>query len=379
MNIPSIGKAFLVFSLMTVTIYTQPAEPAPSEPAIREALCAMYDMDFDLAHDLFSSALGEENFHPLAPLGAIATEWMLSQARDGYDRGNQRLLQKLNITLDRYRSRMLLHPDETELDFYYGTTMGLKARILLYRKEWLGVITSGYNALRYVKKARRVHPDNIDMMLPMGTFNYYVGVSAGYMKIASWILNESGSREDGLRMMEEVGRAGNYANQEARSLLAFVYLYMENDPAKALEHAEFLRGEFPGNVYFQFLAAEAGISLGELEQARTGIDRIREGLDSLEPFLYREYVLKLHLLDGRVAILTRDYAGAENYLRYVIDNYTLESDIHLGYAYLYLGNLYDMTDRRPEALKCYQAAGRLDNRSTACTQARNFINAPFRG
>ena len=378
MNIPSIGKAFLVFSLMTVTIYTQPAEPAPSEPAIREALCAMYDMDFDLAHDLFSSALGEENFHPLAPLGAIATEWMLSQARDGYDRGNQRLLQKLNITLDRYRSRMLLHPDETELDFYYGTTMGLKARILLYRKEWLGVITSGYNALRYVKKARRVHPDNIDMMLPMGTFNYYVGVSAGYMKIASWILNESGSREDGLRMMEEVGRAGNYGNQEARSLLAFVYLYMENDPAKALEHAEFLSDEFPGNVYFQFLVAEAIISLGELEQARTRIDRIRERLDFLEPFLYREYMLKLHLLDGRMAILTRDYAGAENDLRYVIDNYSLESDIHLGYAYLYLGNLYDMTDRRPEALKCYQVAARLDNRSTACTQARNFINAPFR-
>ncbi|MFA4839205.1 MAG: hypothetical protein WC703_07010 [Candidatus Neomarinimicrobiota bacterium] len=351
--------------------------PEKQEALVQNALQEMYRMNYAAANRLFRQADQNEPFHPLAPLGTIATQWLAEQESMGFSAGNRQLLKNIDTAESAYKSQMRLHPENTQLSFYYGATLGLRARILLAEKDWVGVLISGYGAIRHVKKAEKANSELWDIQLPFGIFNYYVGISSSYMKIASWIFNESGSKEDGLRQMTIAAEKSHYAKYEARGILSFVYLYMEDNPAAGLKYAQILLNEFPDNPYYHFLSAEAYLSLRQFAPAEKHIREIRRLLPELKSKTKSEYELKLHLLNGTLAFYRNDLKTAEKELKNVIDNYQLEMDTHLGFAMLRLGQVNDLQGRRSVATTLYRKAADLDNRTTACKEAKIYLSRPY--
>ncbi|PIS30008.1 MAG: hypothetical protein COT43_02705 [Candidatus Marinimicrobia bacterium CG08_land_8_20_14_0_20_45_22] len=347
------------------------------EALVQSALQEMYQMNYAAANQLFRKVGQNEPFHPMAPLGTIATQWLAEQESMGFSSGNRQLLKNIDTAESEYKSQIRLHPENTQISFYYGTTLGLRARILLGEKNWGGVLISGYNAIRHIKKAEKHNPELWDIQLPFGVFNYYVGVSSGYMKIASWIFNESGSKEDGLRQMTIAAEKSRYAKYEARGILSFVYLYMEDDPAAGLKYAQILLNEFPNNPYYHFLCAEAYLNLRQFVTAEKHIREIRKLLPELKDKTKNEYELKLHLLNGTLAFHRGDLNTAEKELKSVIDNYYLEMDMHLGFALLRLGQINDLQGRRNAAIILYRKTADLDNRTTACKEAKLYLARPY--
>jgi len=343
----------------------------------KQAINELYNLNYMESNKLFQEILETEPFHPLAPMGAVATEWLYNQQREGYEIGNKKLLDEIGSALNIYKRQIIIQPDNAELPFYYGTTMGLKSRILLAEKNWFGVLISGYNCMRYIEKSEKLNPEFWDVYLPLGVFNYYIGMSASYMKIASWIMKESGSKEEGLRQITLSARNNGYGRYEARGILAFVYLYMEEDYAASLEFSTMLADEFPANPYYRFLAAEALISLKQYKEADMCIDKIRNLLPTLKDNMMKDYILKLHLLDGSMALYKKDLITAERELKAVIDSYDLEMDWHLSYAYMRLGNVYDLKGRREEAVKYYVKAVKLNNRASACRWSKRYLKEPY--
>jgi len=362
--------------LLSVSSLTS-STPEKQEELVRKALQEMYNMNYAAANQLFRKVGQNEPFHPMAPLGTIATQWLAEQESMGFSAGNRQLLKNIDTAESAYKSQMELHPENTQLSFYYGATLGLRARILLAEKDWGGVLISGYGAIRHVKKAEKLNPELWDIQLPFGIFNYYVGISASYMKIASWIFNESGSKEDGLKQMTIAAEKSRYAKYEARGLLSFVYLYMENDPAAGLKYAQILLNEFPSNPYYHFLCAEAYLNLHQYTPAEKHIREIRKLLPELKGKTKSEYELKLHLMDGTLAFYRGDLKTAEMKLKSVIDNYYLEMDTHLGFAMLRLGQIYDLQGRRNAAIDLYRKTADLDNRTTSCKEAKTYLSRPY--
>lgn len=346
------------------------------EEKVQEALKAMNRMENEEAYRLFKEVRDSEPYHPLAPLGTLANKWIVNQAIKGFEAGNNGMLHEIEGVIDEYQQRLLIEPDNPDLKYYMGLINGLRARVQLAEKKWLSVMISGYKIIRYFKSALKENPGNPDVIIAFGVFNYYVGMSSGFMQIASWILQLSGSKEEGLEQIENAALNGNYSRYEARSILAFIYLYFEEDYKSAQRWLAVLRAEFPNNPYYAFLAAEA-----ELQTGNTNIDeqtaRIINKLPELNPYTKLDYYQRLKLLKGTRAMLANDLLTAEYELKQFVDNYYSELDYDLTSGFLRLGQVYDLRGKRPQAIEQYRKAIALDNRTGAILKAAQYLKKPY--
>jgi len=347
------------------------------ESQIQSALTAMYTYKFARAQALFEGLATPQKFHPLAPLGALASRWLGDQEQFGFTQANQLLLPEIDHTVQIYRDYLQRSGQSAEIYFYLGATLGLKARVALGRKDWLTVLVNGYTAVSYIRKASRLDPNFCELQLPLGVFNYYVGISKGYMRIAAFIMNTSGDKEEGLRQIHYAAQKAQYGKYEARGILAFIYLYLENKSEVAYQEAAQLSKKFPSNPYYHFLQAEALLALNNLRSAEKEIAILSSILPQLQGFTQAEYRLRLHLLEGEVAFAKRDWNKAWQELSYYVEHYNLESDIPLTIALLKLGQIADLAGNRQTAIRYYQKARDLDNRTYICRQAAQYLQTPF--
>ena len=340
---------------------------------MQRAIRMMYNMEYGEAIALYRQILRDQPFHPLAPLGLIAVQWYDELDRLGYRTGNANLFCKIDSALLIYRRQMMLAPDDARLPFFFGTTMGLKARLLLAQKNWPGVLFNGYNALRYIRRGAALDPTDADLQFPFGVFDYYVGVSSGYMQIASWILNTSGSKDEGLQQMRRTAATGHYGCYEARSVLAFVDIYLEDRYEEASALLMRLADEFPRNPYFVYLLVEASLGTGQLALADSCLTLLETGFDHLGATSQKEYRRKIQLGRATLAWKHADFNSAESELRDFIIHFDMELDYDLSNALWRLGQVYEQTGRLNHALEAYGKAARLDNRTTACRLAQQRI------
>jgi len=370
-------KYFLVFLGFIIMGNLLPGQTdEEQETRIQEALKAMNRMEHEQACSLFTVAAENIHYHPLAPFGALANEWISNQGKYGYEAGNQELLEDIDDLILDYRRRLVLDPNNPDLKYYTGLTNGLRARVLLAEKDWFGVLVSGYRIIRNFKSALKGSPDNPDITIAFGVFNYYVGLSSGFMRIASWIMQISGSKEEGLQQIETAALHGNYSRYEARSILTYLYLYFEADYIAARRWLDMLISEFPDNPYYNFLYAELCIRTGN-PHIEVYIEKINQRLPGLDPFFEEEYIQRLRLLEGSRALLNGDIDRAESNLLSYLDNFDSEMDYDLASGYLRVGQVYDLQDRRSAAMEMYQKAVDLDNRSTAVEAAKGYLLEPY--
>jgi tetratricopeptide (TPR) repeat protein len=276
-----------------------------------------------------------------------------------------------------YSEQIKQNPSHSEYFFFYGTVMGLRARIQLAEKNYFGVLTSGYNAIRFIKKTEKLYPDQPDFQLPVGLFNYYVSISAPYMKIASRLMRESGSRSEGLQAIKAAADYGNYGRYEARSLLAYLYFYFESNYDGAYEYARKMAEDFPKNPYYAAQTADAAIQIGQLDQANYYLKRIEALLPTQPPRTQKDYQGILRLLYGSLALAQGRLDEAESNLIEFIKSYDYELDYDLGNALVRLGNVYDLQKRRSEAIACYRKAVQLNNRTAAVSLAEQYLKRPY--
>ena len=347
------------------------------EERVQIALKAMYNREYKRAASLFHQVLNSTPFHPMGPLGALAVEYYQNEGLIGYHQRNQQFLVDIEQALQIYSEQIKQNPSHSEYFFFYGTVMGLRARIQLAEKNYFGVLTSGYNAIRFIKKTEKLYPDQPDFQLPVGLFNYYVSISAPYMKIASRLMRESGSRSEGLQAIKADADYGNYGRYEARSLLAYLYLYFESNYSGAYEYARKMAEDFPKNPYYAALTADAAIQIGQLDQAYYYLKRIEALLPTLPPKTQKDYRGILHLLYGSLALAQGRLGEAESNLIEFIKSYDYELDYDLGNALVRLGNVYDLQKRRSEAIACYRKAVQLNNRTAAVSLANQYLKQPY--
>lgn len=358
-----------------MVIPTPAADFDTQERKVQSGLKAMYNTEYEKALQIFQEVMADEPFHPMGPLGYLATRWHLNEIHHGYQQRNEQFIKDIDQALQIYQKQIKMHPTRAEYVFFYGTVQGLKARVQLGQKDYWGVLFSTYKAIRSIKQAEPRCPDLPDYHIASAVFNYYIGISAPYMQIASWILSISGSKADGLRGLQAAADYGNYSRYEARALIAYLFFYFEGDYQQALTYAKGLAQEFPKNIYYKSLTAEALLALQQNNQARDYIQAIKKALPHLPTKQRQEYELRLHLLEGSLALNSGDLAKAEQELRYFIDNYAYELDYELSSAYWRLAQVYEQQGRMPAAWGCYRKLVELHNRSYVGRRAEELLKS----
>jgi len=172
---------------------------------------------------------------------------------------------------------------------------------------------------------------------------------------------------------------GHWSWIEAKAILSNLYLWVENDPILALEHAKDLVRYFPDNYYFNLLYLESLIRTDKIEISKVIIGDMKISSSKLTDRQIKWYS---PYLDYEIALLSfhqEDYQKALELVSQTIDDYTAELDIILGNAYLLQGMCYDRLDRRVKAKDSYNKCIALDNFSGSIKRAKEYLRQPFSG
>jgi hypothetical protein len=245
--------AIKLFAVLLLTLTPWPAFSAealaPTE--IEQGFQSMYNLDFQQAHQEFSTW---ERLHPDDPMGPVsqAAGYLFAEfARLG-------ILESQLFTNDKtFEARTKLSPDpkvredfngavargdqlaDAALKLHPDDSNALFARVLALglRSDYLAMIDKqDFAALRYMKQGRilaqqllKQKPDAYDALLAVGVENYLTGIKPAPVR---WMLQLGGiqtDKEQGIRELEQAAAHGNLLKPFAKLLLAVAALRDKND------------------------------------------------------------------------------------------------------------------------------------------------------
>jgi len=349
----------------------------PADVLLKKSVMAMYNYNYDVAITLSDSVITQYPNNPGAPLVWVGAKWLKAQAYLSTEKSSDTLQKCLNYVLPIYETLVEKFPTDPIYQLYYGSAKGLSARISLGEKNWLQTFIRAYSGFTLIQDAYKNDPELKDALLPFGIVEYYAGISP---TIIQWLVDLSGlnpSTDSGLEKIEQAALMSDWAWIESKGILAFLYLWVEDQPSWALIHTKDLVKQFPNNYYFYILHLESLIRTGDALEANLYIkmnDDKYALLTDRQKSWYNAYVLyEKSLFEYEFGDLDTSLI----YIQQVIDGYDAELDIILGNAYLHMGKIHDLLGQRMDAILAYQQCIDLDNFSSAMNHANQYIHSPF--
>ena len=237
---------------------------------------------------------------------------------------------------------------------------------------------SGYRGISNIRKARNIDDQLYDALLPIGLVDYYSCISSPSIQWLSSLMGISSDCKDGIENLELVVEQSKYAWIESANILTYIFLYFEKDYEKSLEMISPLVNEFPRHPFFHFLKAESLGRMGRWSKVKDMRPKL-EKFTMEGPFLLRnECELKLKHLDALFYFQNSDYKKVIEISNWIIDNYEMEFDWLLGFAYLLRGKSFDLLDQRGKALDDYRRVVSLDNKFPQINEAKILLISPFK-
>lgn len=346
---------------------------------VREGVHAFYNYEFDTAVNILSEARIQFPDHPGVHLIWAASRWVRSQAHSPVGE-TYRILQKdLDEIGPVYDELVDKYEYDPNYKLYQGSALGLSARVALGKKQWLRTLIRSYRGFIIIKDVAKGSPEITDAQLPIGIVEYFAGLSNPIISWAVRLYDLDASTESGLHRMALAADEGHWSWIEAKAILSNLYLWVENDPILALEHAKDLVRYFPDNYYFNLLYLESLIRTNKIDISKVIIRNMKISSSKLTDRQIKWYS---PYLDYEIALLSfhqEDYLKALELVSQTIDDYTAELDIILGNAYLLQGMCYDRLDHRVKAKDSYNKCIALDNFSGSIKRAKEYLRQPFSG
>lgn len=347
------------------------------DEVVWQGISAFYNEEFDEAVEVLTKARNDFPEHPTVHLVWAVSLWLRAQAKDGYKVAHTALEKSSAEIIPVYQQLLKKYPRDPDYQLNMATTQGLLARVALGKKDWLGVVSSGIKGYKGARAVHQNHPEIYDSYLPLGVLNYYVGRSSSAVQILGNIFGIEANSDIGLQQINLAVEKGEYARVEATSILAYIYLWIQDDPQLALIYCDKLRSEFPKSAYYHHIYTEALLQLKRLDEAEMSLavtqkmadDNLPASKKAWQPTLkYQRALLNFHLgdLDEALKLVSAS-----------INDFNAELDTPLGYGYLLRGMIYDLKGNRRKAIANYQAAVKLENYTTAVTKAKRYLKEPY--
>ncbi|MGE0706103.1 MAG: tetratricopeptide repeat protein, partial [Vicinamibacterales bacterium] len=148
-------------------------------------------------------------------------------------------------------------PDNAEAWFYHAAAHAPLVQWRLLREQRLTAIREASRVKSSLERALELDPTLQDAHFGIGLYRYYAGIAPAALRMFRWLFwLPGGDREEGLEQMERARQSGQLLGGEADYQLHFIYLWYENQHARALELLENLHQRYPTNPLFLERIAE---------------------------------------------------------------------------------------------------------------------------
>ena len=346
----------------------------------------VYNLEFDQAETEFHYII---TTHPEHPAGyfflAMVDWWKISLDFDNESLDDQ-FLGKLDVVIDKCDSILDNHPDDVTALFFKGGSLGFRGRLRANRGSWIKAANDGRLALPIVRHAFSIAPDNYDILLGMGIYNYYAEAIPEQYPIVKPLMFffPNGDKKKGIEQLTAAAAKAKYAAVEADYFLLQLNYTHERQYEKALEIALKLFDRYPKNVVFHRYIGRCYISLGKWENAHAVFREILSRCDGPSGRMVgytdsskREALYYL----GVYAMNTGKYdESLQNFFRCDEISKTLDKNGESGFmvmANLKIGFIYDIQMKRDLAVQQYNKILAMKKFENSYEQAEQYLKVRY--
>jgi hypothetical protein len=219
--------------------------------AVRHAMNATYNLELVEARKTARSLQRSLPDHPVGYLLDAETYWWEAQTdptrkeiEDEYFK-----VQQKTVEIGEKALKSTKYP-EIEIRAYLGSAWGSKARFRLTQHGvgW-STVRDGMKAHGYAEEVYKAAPDYTDILVGIGSYNYFTGKVPSVLKPFMLLFGARGNPTLGLQQIRTVIDKGRYAQTEARIVL-FTVLMKDEQYDKSFEVLQKLIADYPANYAF---------------------------------------------------------------------------------------------------------------------------------
>lgn len=369
----------VIFLIIIFNCLILPKKP-DYDSLLRSGINQIYNIKFTEAEKTFLTLQREYPKHPAGKFFFAMIDWWRIILSEEDEEKDERFYEKIEETVDFCNAILDKDPNNVDALFFKGGAIGFRGRLRVMRESWFGAADDGREALPLVELAHKLDPDNVDVKLGFGIYNYLAAVIPEKYPIVKPVMMffPSGNKELGLNQLREAASVGKYSKFEARYILVTFFYYFENDLDSAELYSQLLTDSFPDNPVFERWRGRIAVRKAQWGLAdsifKNVLKKAEKNFDGYNtPMVKREanYYIGQNLKNKG------DIAGAFSYYKKCIEDSKLidgkkESGFRIN-ATLYSGNIMETWEKYDEAKKYYNAVLRMREFNNSHTLAENYL------
>lgn len=355
------------------------------DETVTKGIKQIYNIKFDSASVTFRSLMADYPNHPAGRFFLAMIDWWKILLDIDNESRDDIFFQKLEDVI--YQCDEILDKDPENVDalFFKGGAIGFRGRLHANRESWIKAADDGREALPIVERASQLDPNNVDVQLGFGIYNYYADVIPNDYPLLRplMIFFPDGNKQKGIEELVNAAINGKYAKYEARYFLVTLYYSYENNAYMADKYVDMLRADFPDNPTFQRWKGRVAAKMGNYAIASVVFKDFllkaedkKPGYNNLNAKREATYYIGLQFR------YTNEPDSAKYYLEKcaefskLVDEGKEESGFIIN-AYLYLGMINDTQGFREKALEYYNKLLGMREYGQSHKLAKEYIDKPF--
>ncbi len=361
-----------------------PPDTLEFDAIARRGIGRVYNMEFETAEEDFRSLVRLAPHDPAGHFFTAMVDWwriLIDMENEQYD---ERFFDALDGVVDMCDSLLERDPSDVNALFFKGGAIGFKGRLKFHRGDYLAAANAGRKALPLVQEAFTLAPNNYDILLGTGIYDYYAEVVPNEFPFVKPLLLfiPPGDKQKGIQELTLASDHGRYASTEASYFLMQIYTFYEKDFGKALVLARRLHERFPANMVFHRYVGRSYSSLGNWPAVRESFGEVLEACKRQQRGYGAGVEREARYYLGQCDLQDRKYEEALAHF-YRCDELSRgldkgEASGFMAMANLKIGNLYDVQGRRDEAKEQYAKVLEMKGYQNSHELARRYLQDPFR-
>lgn len=338
----------------------------------------LYNWEFDKAELIFQKYIKNNPDEPLGYFYQAMVTW--SRLASGF--WSPETVAEYEKRVDQTVSIAKMKIERGKADsftyFYMGGAIGFKGRLHLMEHKWFKSFNLAVNSIASLKKCQELDPENKDVLLGLGIYDYYTARLSGVLKFLTYLFIRKGDAEEGIRKLNLAANEAVYASVEAKSVLLHIYLFMESDYEKALPLALELAERFNNNPRQSYFLGLVYLKLDRKDDYLSVLQRIREREEqnkgSGNSLIWRHRALYLESYDD---LIMKRYDQAREKLEIILKEADKTVDPSMAaFPLLRIGMSYDLEGKRSMAVDYYNQIMMMYNGAGAQFLAERYIDEP---
>ncbi len=289
-----------------------------------------------------------------------------------------RFLSEVSKAMALADTRLKTNPNDTAALYAMGISYGLRTNYYwVVKKAWHDSLKDATAARRLHNRVSELEPNNVDARLVQGLHDYIVGSLSWKFKMIGFLVGIRGDKEKGIRTVQDVASNGKANRIDAQILLCALYR-RENRTRLAIPIVQDLIGRFPRNFLLRLELAQMYSMAGDGTHGIETLEEVARLKTQRAPGFDRLPWEKIYFHQGSIQFWYNQLdRSLENMQR--VTGAAKEIDLNTGVqAYLRIGQIYDLKQKRAQALEAYKKAIAYAPQAEAAQESKRYLDTPYR-